>query len=446
MSIWSVTAGDCRKILREMPPNSVDSAVTDPPYGLAVPPDPEKLLSHWLRGREFVPRGKGFMGQAWDASVPSPMMFRELFRVLRPGAHAVVFAGSRTVDLMGLSMRLAGFEIRDQLQWIYGSGFPKSLDVSKAIDKSAGVWRGRAGPMNSDNSAMGGGNYERTPKGSPATADALRWQGFGTALKPAHEPIILARKPLVGTVAANYIEHGTGGINVDGCRIPSIEPTGWGGGGSSLFDGGLSRESKIAHRENLGRFPANILMDESAGALLDAQSGDRPGMSGGGIHTSSGGMFGAIDGNEGHLRGDSGGASRFFFCAKACRAEREAGLEHLEPIRRSDGRGKDIENPRLRTTARRNHHPTVKPIALMRWLCRLVTPPGGLIVDPFTGSGTTGIAASVEGFSFAGCELSEEFARIARERIAYFVGRPDMADAAEVASRNAERRQMELFS
>lgn len=386
---WAVIQGDCIESMRQMEDGSIDAIVTDPPYGLSVQ-KPEHIaaaVGAWLAGETYQHKGKGFMGKEWDAFVPGPEVWREALRVLKPGGHMVAFAGSRTVDLMGLAIRLAGFEIRDQLQWIYGSGFPKS-----------------------------------TKKGA--------LPGWGTALKPAHEPIILARRPLIGTVAKNVTEHGTGGINVDGCRVATtpedlaklqastaaVIAKGGVRGDSWKNSSDLSGANPVP---DAGRWPANVILDEEAGAMLDEQSGDRPGMSGGGKHRTRKQTIagGGHDGDASHIRSDNGGASRFFYCPKASKAEREAGLEDFEYQRRTDGRESDIENPRLRTSERRNTHPTVKPIALMAWLVRLITPPGGIVLDPFCGSGSTGCAAVREGVTFVGLELSEEYVQIAEARI-----------------------------
>ncbi len=308
----------------------------------------------------------------------------------------------------------AGFEIRDSVHWIYGTGFPKSLDVSKAIDKRR--------------------------------AEAARWTGFGTALKPAHEPIVVARKPLTGTVAANVLEHGTGAINIDACRV-GTDVVGWGGGatGGNTWNEdncGLSKEGEA--RPVAGRFPPNVVFthdpactdvacdDACAVAELARQSGVRPGMSGGGKHREdyAGGMFGAID-CEHTARNDTGTAARFFpvfrYVAKASTREREAGCEALPAVAAHEITGRvegsaGQNNPRAGVTGgreRRNTHPTVKPVALMRWLVRLVTPPGGIVLDPFAGSGTTGVAAVLEGFDFLGVELDPAHVAIARARIAH---------------------------
>lgn len=339
-----ILTGDCLAVMPTLEAESVDAIVSDPPYGLA------------------------FMGKAWDHGVPGPEFWREAFRVAKPGAHLVAFGGTRTYHRLTCAIEDAGWEIRDCLSWLYGSGFPKSLDVSKAMDKAAGAEREVVGAavrpdgsvrVNTEKRAGTSFNSGSNDKciTAPATALAREWQGWGTALKPAWEPIILARKPLTGTVASNVAQHGTGALNVDGSRI------------------GL-------------RWPANVCLDEEAASLFPE--------------------------------------SRFFYVAKASRREREAGLEGMPKKEVLIGAEGHAINPMTGKPVvdipRANGHPTVKPIALMRWLCRLVTPKGGLILDPFTGSGTTGCAAVLEGFRFVGIEREPEYAAIAEKRIAHWAG------------------------
>lgn len=395
--------------LKTLPDSSIDAVVTDPPYGLGncSPRAVSAALTAWLAGEEYQPSGAGFMGKSWDAFVPGPELWREVYRVLKPGGHAVIFAGSRTVDLMGIAVRLAGFEVRDMLHWLYGSGFPKSHDVSKALDKRAGAEREVIREVKATGTArrikgrgMGAATagldveYEPTviQYTAPASPLAQQWSGWGTALKPAHEPVLLCRKPLAGSVAENVEQWGVGGLNIDACRVETDEvlgraSAGWQKGG--YVGGELARWSGLGVTIEGGRWPANILLDPSAGAALDLQAGVE--------------------------------ASRFFYEGKASREEREAGLVGLEARAVGDGRETPIDNPYQRgETKRQNVHPTVKPIAVMRWLCKLITPPGGVILDPFCGSGTTGCAAAQLGFEFVGIEREPEYAEIARARIAHW--------------------------
>jgi DNA modification methylase len=374
---WTIHHGDCREVMATLDAESVDAIVSDPPYGLS------------------------FMGKGWDHGVPGVEFWTEALRVAKPGAHLLAFGGTRTYHRLACAIEDAGWEIRDCVMWVYGSGFPKSHDVSKAIDKAAGHWRGRAGAISSDNGAMSGGNYERTPKGDAITAAAAAWSGWGTALKPAWEPIIVARKPLVGTVAENVLRHGTGGINVDGCRVGTDGGTSRSHqeayGDSGRMDQGGAQPWRTGHEIvsiNAGRWPANLIHDGSEEVVgLFPQAGGGYGVRGKGGQTyASGKGFAntlALTGQEVGY-GDSGSASRFFYCAKASKADR----------------GSD------------NKHPTVKPTDLMRYLCRLVTPPGGVVLDPFTGSGSTGKGAVLEGFRFIGIEREAEYVEIARARIA----------------------------
>lgn len=452
-----IVVGDCLDTLRGMPDASIDAVVTDPPYGLGREPDPREVLRAWLDGEAYQPGGAGFMGKAWDAFVPSPVVWSECLRVLKPGGHLLAFAGSRTYDWIVMGVRLAGFEVRDQLLWLYGSGFPKSHDVSKAIDRAAGAERESRGYTRGAGSSATNSLGAFAPVYSvtaPATEAARQWDGWGTALKPAHEPIVMARKPLSGTVAHNVTTHGTGAINVDGCRVGAdwiSDPNrrGWQGGGTQFrYDQTARHVDREKSESNAaGRWPANVLHDgspEVVAGFPDSQvSGaartGRPSKS-----ISAGVTFWAKA--TGALHNDTGSAARFFYSAKASRAERERGLTHREPETVGDGRETPIDNAYQRgKTQRRNVHPCVKPLSVMRWLVRLVTPPGGVVLDPFTGSGTTGIAATLEGFRFIGCELSHEYADLARGRIAHAVAHPHEwePDADEPDEPVAE--QMDMF-
>lgn len=347
----AVVARDALALARSLPDGSVDAVVTDPPYGI------------------------GFMGKDWDRDVPAVAIWIECLRVLRPGGHLLAFAGTRTQHRMAARIEEGGFEIRDMLAWVYGSGFPKSLDVSKALDKAAGIWRGRAGAVRRRSGSLSGPTYERTPKGAPVSATANEWAGWGTALKPAIEPITLARKPFAGTVSDNVLEHGTGALNIDACRVPSddeIKPVtgkaalgpftnGWGRPWKDDRSSVRAREERVAasieKANRLGRWPANF------------------------VHDGSDNVLGGFPGD--------GRASRFFYCAKPTRAERGTG----------------------------NDHPTVKPVTLMRYLIRLVTRKGNVVLDPFVGSGTTIVAALLEQRRAIGAENVREYHAIALSRI-----------------------------
>jgi DNA modification methylase len=431
MKSFLLKLGDCLVLLKSLPDNSVDAVVTDPPYEL------------------------GFMGKKWDASgiAYNVDLWREVLRVLKPGGHLLSFGGTRTYHRMTCAIEDAGFEIRDSLHWMYGTGFPKSLNISKAIDNAAGVEREVIGANKwASNAGAPGGNHVYVAQThslvdtAPSTVEAKQWDGWGTALKPGHEPIVLARKPLIGTVATNVLAHGTGGLNIDGSRI-GIQTFDDYGRSSARADGSIHNGSshdelkfgygtdKQQNSSDLGRWPANVILDEDAAAELDQQSGvskSTGGQNGNKNGIGSSGIYGKYqgvvkDGDPG--LGDTGGASRFFYVAKPSRKERDAGCEQL-PLKsagevtggREEGSA-GLDNPRAgagRTSGARNFHPTVKPIALMRHLVKLITPPNGVVLDPFLGSGTTGCAAVLEGFRFMGFDLTEDYLRIAEARIAYW--------------------------
>ena len=368
--------GDCVEQMRTLEVNSVDAIVTDPPYGLE------------------------FMGKAWDG-FGTPLGFqtwseqwaREAFRVLKPGGHLLAFGGTRMYHRLAVGIEDAGFEIRDTLMWLYGSGFPKSRNL----------------------------------KGE--------WQGWGTALKPAVEPIVLARKPLIGTVAENVLTHGTGALNIDASRIGTEDKFGGGAKAVSIYgsDGNYQPgPNAFVASQKGGRWPANILLDEEAAALLDEQSGNLAinkasfsGYRNNGGDGPSVGISGKKNAPDGY--GDTGGASRFFYVAKASRSERNKGLEELKTQdahkwngnigKRGIGDYYPDGTPRP-ITPESNIHPTVKPVALMRYLIRLVTPKGGTVLDPFMGSGTTAVAAIQEGVNWIGCEREPEYVAIIEARIA----------------------------
>lgn len=445
----SLHRGDCLNVLRRMDDASVHAIVTDPPYGLSKEPDVAEVLAHWLAGDDYEHGGGGFMGKTWDSFVPGPSVWRECLRVLKPGGHLLCFAGSRTVDLMGISIRLAGFEIRDQMQWIYGSGFPKAQSIGKAIDKAAGVEReigpvdqyrkgrlaGQTGDYSSPAGWLTGGR--RVTVDPPATPEAEQWEGWATALKPAHEPIIVARKPLsVGgrraTVATNVLTHGTGAMNIDASRIGFASAAdeaetktknrhgdfGSDAGAANTY-GDFSSVAPVDYSAP-GRWPANVILGHHKECEqdchpdcpvpeLDKQSGVSKSTGGRTVNISKtseiyGGGNGLgqdlsaveVQGDPGF--GDVGGASRFFYCAKASKSERNADLP----------------------PGSRNTHPTVKPVKLMEYLVRLVTPAGGTVLDPYVGSGTTLVAAARLGFDSIGIDRDDdnEYLPIVRMRLA----------------------------
>lgn len=458
--------GDARAALATLPNNSIDAICTDPPYGLSKEPDIAEVLTHWLAGDDYIHTGKGFMGSSWDSFVPGPAIWREAFRVLKPGGHAAVFASSRTIDLTMIALRMAGFEVRDTLMWHYGSGFPKSMDLHKALTKAG------------------------------HTDLATTYDGFGTALKPGHEPIALVRKPLIGTVAANVAAHGTGGINIDASRVKNTHADGTTTGSRN---GEESAERRYTERGGTnfaptpgprggapeGRFPANVLFTHAEGCVevgevsikapvinrwndgakpfgggagsnftsvqtgdadgnealalfdcapgcpiaeLDAQSGiltsGKPGTYKGTPNRSA--AYGAESRKAGQAMsgfGDSGGASRFFptfkYVKKANSKERptvyvptkdciEAGhsLDPHDPTTLWSDAASPVETtcPVCMTTWEAYQHSTVKPPAIMQWLATLTCPPGGVVLDLFAGTGTTGEVADEAGFE---CVLIE---------------------------------------
>lgn len=360
---WALIQADCLRALAVFPENRFDSCVTDPPYEL------------------------GFMGKKWDASgiAFSVDLWRAVLRVLKPGAHLLAFGGTRTAHRMACAIEDAGFEIRDDLHWFYGTGFPKSKTAASGMP-----------------------------------------EGQGTALKPAHEPVYLARKPLVGTLEKNIAAFGTGGLQIDACRIDT-EVRVNGPTGSRENSPGWGMASANDAKEVAGRWPANVLLDEHAAAELDAQSGETKSTTGQKNAKRSNSVATGKPNQDDRVVGhsDSGGASRFFYVAKPSRKERDAGCDHIPA--RSGGEATDredesagVQNPRAgagRTGGARNFHPTVKPVELMRYLVRLVTPVDGTVLDPFCGSGTTGIAARLEARGFLGIEREADYFTIAEARI-----------------------------
>jgi len=400
--------------MKTLADNSVDSIVTDPPYEL------------------------GFMGKSWDNSgiANNVEMWAEALRVLKPGGHLLAFSGSRTYHRMVCAIEDAGFEIRDQIMWVYGSGFPKSLDVSKAIDKKAGVQREivssyethdirNAGLMDK----KGGVTVNKT---APNTDSAKQWDGWGTALKPAHEPIVMARKPVVGTIANNVLTYGVGGLNIDGSRVATDdkwESTGKQSKPSQVLQGGIdgSLNVSISTTHPKGRWPANFIHDNSDEVV--ALFPDTKGKTGMNQQASSRGLyeggesFGDTKINDGIT--DTGSAARFFYCAKASKRDRNEGLDGFDTKEKryratANGTGATSKGmERFTTQPVPNHHPTVKPTSLMQYLVRLVTPKDGVVLDPFMGSGSTGKACVYEGFNFIGIDQDLDYVNIAKARIEF---------------------------
>jgi site-specific DNA-methyltransferase (adenine-specific) len=391
--------GDCLEQMKTLDDNSVDAIVSDPPYGIS------------------------FMSKKWDYDVPSVEVWKEAMRVLKPGGHALIACGTRTQHRMVVNIEDAGFEIRDVVSWIYGSGFPKSLNVSKQIDKAAGAEREVVGTYDSrglyDDANRAGnvntsGDFLKSvdsvkKKTAPATDAAKQWDGWGTALKPSCEFFTLCRKPLSeSTIAKNVLRWGTGGINIDGCRVGAEEITISHKKGNSFSQSYKAEGKKATHSHYskvTGRFPANLIHSGEQ-EVLELFPETKSGAIKPSKHIHKGGKGSSLAGSkDGSLnnylphqeyKSDQGSAARFFYCAKASKKDRNEGCDELE---------------------KGNNHATVKPTALMSYLCRLITPPNGVVLDPYMGSGSTGKAAIREGFSFVGMELDPDYYEIAKARV-----------------------------
>jgi len=421
-----ILTGDNLHLLKNYPDNYFDAIVTDPPYGLGKEPNAEQLMRDWIDKGYHEISGSGFMGKEWDAFVPQPIFWKEVFRVLKHGGHVLSFFGTRTYDWGVMSMRFAGFEVRDCIQWLYGSGFPKSYNVGKGIEgklilgnSNPSEFKNLQGIINKQNIGLGNADYISGHKKKAyqktkidvdfQSEEGSKWDGWGSALKPANEPIILARKPIEKglSIAENVLKWGTGAINIDGCRVSyshNNQPIPQLAQGKTkvnstktMYDGQSFNKSKTEATIGGtldGRFPANLILTHHPECecyenddwechpdctikILDEQSGENDNL---------------------------GGASRFFYVAKASKSERNNGLDGFEE---------------------RNFHPTVKPVKLMQYLVRLITPPNGIVLDPFCGSGTTGIACKLEGFQFVGMEQDAEYSKIAEARINNYVEEKD---------------------
>jgi len=427
MEVNQILQGNCLDILKRQPDNFIDSVVTDPPYGLSNHDESiiREVLQKWLSGNEdYIPSLKGFMDKEWDAFVPPPRIWKEVYRVMKPGAYIICFAGTRTVDLMSMSLRLAGFELKDMLLWVYSSGFPKGLNISKGIINSMG-------------------NISK----------AKQWEGWNTALKPALEPIILAQKPISEkTIVENVLKWGTGGLNIDKCRVGKREKTQYSGArhGQTTCYGKFNYDAKDVPLPE-GRFPSNLILECYCDTVLEGKDEIVK------IHDAPAGTFAGGEAGRGSYKNyrersvgksvihtnplcpcyildtQQKGVSRFFqqihheddayvpffYCPKANKDERNRGLEELskkETQLTLDGWVSKEKN----FVKQHNNHPTVKPLQLTQYLVRLITPPKGIVLDPFCGSGTTLIACILEDKRYIGIEFCEEYYNIALKRIQYF--------------------------
>ena len=444
--------GDCLEVLKTIPDNSIDSVVTDPPYHLTsiVKRFGKENSAPAQFGTDgaYARASKGFMGKEWDGG---DIAFRtdvweECLRILKPGGHLLAFSHSRTYHRMGVAIEDAGFEIRDQIMWVYGSGFPKSHNIGKAIDKIEGNEREILGYKGSFVSSGGQLNGENTRTDRYYEKGNSDWEGWGTALKPAHEPIVMARKPLSEkSIAENVLKHGTGGINIDGSRIPSDKNDKYDirtydtyhKTFSSYAETNEEQTFSVNEKNEAGRFPANIIFDEEAGQLLDEQSGVKKSSKRTSKYNKDTEHTNTYtpaksDYRDDNTYADKGGASRFFYCPKAAKSDRNEGLDEFEKKKSGIGstyagnqKTSNISgNPDRQTDPKANHHPTVKPVDLMRYLINLVTPPNGTILDPFMGSGSTGKAAVRCGVNFIGIEKEQEYMDIASARIEHEQNKP----------------------
>jgi site-specific DNA-methyltransferase (adenine-specific) len=437
----TVIHADCREALKSLADCSIDACITDPPYALVSitkrfgKPNSAPVKVGNVRASNdlkaaYARQSAGFMGKQWDngSTAFDPDFWREVLRVLKPGAHVVSFGGTRTYHRLVCAIEDAGFEIRDQLQWLFGSGFPKSHDVSKGIDRANGDVRevvgmsATASGISNKHGDVGGATTwnrvaELVPITSAASAASAAWEGWGTALKPASEPICLARKPLSEkTVAANVLRWGTGALNIDACRVESVDiVSNHGETGNSIptsFSLG-GRKPMQTNGPALGRWPANVCHDGSEEVLAAFPESDGQAGTVKGTEPSSpfANVYGDMPDRAGRAepRGDSGSAARFFFTAKADADDRLG-----------------------------SKHPTVKPVELMRWLARLVTPPNGMILDPFAGTGTTGIAAIAESFRATLIEREDEYVADIRTRLEYYAGRGPLTEQLKQRNRKPQ--------
>lgn len=401
----TILLGDNIDLLKAYPDNFFSSIVTDCPYGLGKEPDANKVLQDWIDHGYHEIKGGGFMGKHWDRFVPQPRLWKEVLRVLKPGGHLLAFFGTRTYDWGTLAIRLAGFEIRDMITWHYAEGFPKSLNIKKQLTK-----------MGSD--------------------QAETWDGWGSALKPATEPICLARKPLEGSISDTVLAYGVGGLNINDCRIgfkgdADLKAATY-GTGTNIMGGNFVGSKLVSGRKNIeadkrGRWPANVIFDTAMAGALDEQSGE---LTSGNMDVIKKGNNNNVFGQYNPVRttgyGDTGGASRFFYCAKATQDERNAGCESLAVraagyISNTSGKHITRKDEDYQPDPIPNFHPTIKPISIMRYLLRMITPKGGITLDMYAGSGTTGCAAHFEDIGeIVLMEMDEDYIPIIEARTKYW--------------------------
>lgn len=545
-----VINGDNIELLKNYPDNYFDAVVTDPPYGLGKEPNAEELMKDWIEKGYHEIKGTGFMGKEWDSFIPQPIFWKEVYRVLKHGGHILAFFGTRTYDWGVMSMRFAGFEVRDCIQWLYGSGFPKSHNISKALDKMQGAEREVIGK--STNNGIKAVTSERVVQGhrknltianernefditTPSTDAAKQWDGWGTALKPANEPILLARKPLEKglSIADNILKWGVGGINIDATRIGFKDDADYKEstqknqhadfGTKPLTNNTVYGDYSMVQPTNYapeGRFPANIILthhedceckgNKKVKAIKGGRIGNKNGAYNGigesgfskeyikgdggygdengqeevedwdchedcpirildeqsGVKASTrnmsysrgGGDF--IDGipnqkEKSWFKSEIGGASRFFYVAKASKAERNKGLEDFQEKQTTGGGGgvgdyiDDVNSSSGKygseKAPNKNFHPTVKPIKLMQYLVKMITPRNGIVLDPFCGSGTTGVACKIEGFEFVGLEQDIEYTKIAQARIENYTEIIENSVEGNTKNIDNESKQAKLF-
>jgi site-specific DNA-methyltransferase (adenine-specific) len=539
MNDFQILCGNNLDKLKEFPDNYFDAIVTDPPYGLGNEPNAEEMLKAWIESGYMEVKGVGFMGKEWDSFVPQPLFWKEAFRVLKHGGHIVSFFGTRTYDWGVMAMRLAGFEVRDCIQWVYGSGFPKSHNISKAIDKMQGAEREIVGKkecgyqVSISKTRFEQGHRPNLTNSTkevnvtaPATEKAKEWDGWGSALKPANEPIVLARKPLEKglSIAENVLKWGTGGINIDGCRVGTDGATKRShqaeynkdeNGKEDRSENWMRKGHSIIELEK-GRFPANLILthhpdcvcnglkkvisdshhttkyngnttlyeggwkegndmgnkfadangketiedwtchEDCPIKIMDEQSGESKSV----VRKPNGKPILDIEKGWNNnsmidktIRGmnDKGGASRFFYCAKASKKEKNVGLNGFAKKQTTGGGGgvgdyiDDVDSPSGKFGSEKapskNFHPTIKPINLMQYLVRLITPPNGIVLDPFMGSGTTGVACKLEGVSFVGIEMNPEYHEIAAARIENFIEESELPENLKIEDNQNDENQ-----